>query len=106
MWVLARGLSVDGGVRRIEGTTTSMPSRNWAARALSGRGVQSTMTCGPVWAHPSSPIASTPRLTRWASHQSPAAARRCSLRSTTSSLIATISLGSSPMSMRRYRSER
>ena len=41
----------------------------------------------------------TPRLTRWATHQSPAAARRGSLRSTTSSVIAIISLGSRPMSI-------
>jgi hypothetical protein len=34
-------------MRRIEGITTSMPSRNWGARAFSGSGVQSTMTCGP-----------------------------------------------------------
>ena len=37
-------------MRRIEGTTTSMPSRNRRARAVRGSGVQSTITCGPVFA--------------------------------------------------------
>ena len=68
--------------------------------------MQSTITCGPVCDHPSSPMASTPRLIRWATHQSPAEARSGSLRSTTSSVIAIISLGSRPTSIPRYVSER
>ena len=101
MWVLARGLSIDGRRAADRGHHHVDPVAEVGARAWSGSGVQSTITWGPVCAQPSSPMASTPRLIRWATHQSPAAARRGSFRSTTSSEIAIISLGSRPMSIPR-----
>ncbi|MBL8675793.1 MAG: hypothetical protein JNL07_12955, partial [Rhodospirillales bacterium] len=78
---------------RIAVTMTSAPSRKYLARLAIGIGRTSITTFGPVCSQPSSPTASTPRLTRWPTHQSPASARRCSLRATTSSLCATISDG-------------
>ena len=58
-------------MRRAVVVITSAPSRYCLARLANGSGVISITTLGPVWSQPSSPTASTPRLTRWPTHQSP-----------------------------------